>query len=128
MTATTVALRPSRSRNRTVTFRIEDRRPPGVFEPPAEGTDEPMIYALIPLIVLAALLVLFGILVLLGRFRGGRYLRPLLGVPLVGPAMKRASQAALERQNPELASAVRKLERANAGRDTQRAQQALARL
>ena len=87
-----------------------------------------MSYFLIPLVVLAVLLVLLALVVVLGRFRGGRYLRPLLAVPVIGPAMKRASQAALERSNPELASAVRKLERANAGRDPQRAQQALSRL
>jgi hypothetical protein len=38
------------------------------------------------------------------------------------------SQAALERQNPELASAVRKLERSGVAKDPQRAQQALSRL
>ena len=81
---------------------------------------------LIPLFVLLALLVLFGLFVLLGRIRGGRYLRPLLKVPLLGPALRRMSQAALERSNPELASAMRKLERANAARDPQRAQKALS--
>jgi len=87
-----------------------------------------LTYFLIPLVILAVLALLLGLFVILGRFRGGRYLRPLLRVPLVGPALKRASQAALERSNPELASAVRKLERANAGRDPQRAQQALSTL
>jgi hypothetical protein len=87
-----------------------------------------MTYFLIPLVVLLVLLLLFGLFVLLARFRGGRYLRPLLRVPLIGTGLKRMSQAALERSNPELASAMRKLERANAGRDPQRAQQALARL
>jgi hypothetical protein len=46
----------------------------------------------------------------------------------VGRLMKKASQAALERQNPELASAVKKLERSGAARDPMRAQQALSRL
>ncbi len=87
-----------------------------------------MSYFLIPLVVLLVLVVLLGLFVLLGRFRGGRYLRPLLRVPVLGGALKRASQAALERSNPELASAIRKLERANADRDPQRAQQALSRL
>lgn len=87
-----------------------------------------MTYFLIPLAVLLGLVVLFGLFVLLGRLRGGRYLRPLLSVPLVGSALRRMSQAALERANPELASAMRKLERANAGRDPQRAQQALGQL
>jgi hypothetical protein len=81
---------------------------------------------LIPLFVLLGLLVLFGLFVLLGRIRGGRYLRPLLKVPILGAALRRMSQAALERANPELASAMRKLERANAARDPQRAQKALS--
>ena len=38
------------------------------------------------------------------------------------------SQAALERQNPELASAVKKLDRMNAASDPQRAQRALNQL
>jgi hypothetical protein len=42
--------------------------------------------------------------------------------------MRKASQAALERQNPELASAVKKLERSGVARDPSRAQQALSRL
>jgi predicted Zn-dependent peptidase len=49
-------------------------------------------------------------------------------VPLLGKGLKKMSQAALERQNPELASAVRKLERLGANRDPRRAQQALAQL
>jgi len=42
--------------------------------------------------------------------------------------MRKMSQAALERQNPELASAVKKMERAGVARDPQRAAQALSRL
>ena len=87
-----------------------------------------MSYVLIPLVVVVVLAVLVGLFVLLGRFRGGRYLRPLLRVPVVGAGLKRASQAALARSNPELASAIRKLERAGADRDPQRAQRALSRL
>jgi hypothetical protein len=49
-------------------------------------------------------------------------------LPLVGKLMRRASQAALERQNPELAAAVKKMERAGVARDPQRAAQALSRL
>jgi hypothetical protein len=36
------------------------------------------IFILIPIVVLGAILVLFGLLVFLGRFRKGRYLRPLI--------------------------------------------------
>lgn len=87
---------------------------------------------LIPVIVLAALLVLFGTFLVLARVKGGRYLRPIVEllsrVPLLRRAFLRMSRAALERQNPALASAVAKLERAGATRDPQRAQAALARL
>jgi predicted LPLAT superfamily acyltransferase len=86
---------------------------------------------LFPLYVLVGLLLLLGIFALLGRVAGGRYLRPivngLMKVPLLGRGMRKASQAALERQNPELASAVKKLERSGVARDPSRAQQALTR-
>jgi hypothetical protein len=87
---------------------------------------------LVPLYVLVGLLLLLGVFALLGRVAGGRYLRPivngLMKVPLLGRGMRKASQAALERQNPELASAVKKLERSGVARDPSRAQQALSRL
>jgi hypothetical protein len=87
---------------------------------------------LIPIVVLGAILVLMGIFVFLGRFRGGRYLRPIMPVlmrtPLLGKALQRASKAALERENPALASAMRKLERAGVQRDPQRAARALDQL
>jgi hypothetical protein len=89
-------------------------------------------FYLFPLYILGGLLVLLGIFALLGRIKGGRYLRPivtgLMKLPLVGRAMKRMSQAALERQNPELASAVKKLERSGVAKDPTKAQQALSRL
>ncbi len=87
---------------------------------------------LIPVYVLAALLLVFGIFALLGRIAGGKYLKPIVGslmkLPLIGKGMRKMSQAALERQNPELASAVRKMERAGVAKDPQRAAQALSRL
>ena len=89
-------------------------------------------FYLFPLYILVGLLVLLGVFALLGRIQGGRYLKPivtgLMKLPLVGGWMKKASQAALERQNPELASAVKKLERSGVAKDPQRAQQALSRL
>jgi len=87
---------------------------------------------LIPLYILLALVLVLGTFALLGRIAGGRYLKPivagLIKLPLVGKLMRKASQAALERQNPELASAVKKMERAGVARDPQRAAQALSRL
>ena len=91
-----------------------------------------MAYYLIPAFVLAGLLVLLGLLVFLGRFRKGRYLRPLITammkVPLLRRWFQKASTAALERQNPELASAMRKLQRLGPGLDPQKAQAALSQL
>jgi hypothetical protein len=87
---------------------------------------------LVPLYILGALLLVLGAFALLGRVAGGKYLKPIVGflmkLPLIGKMMRRASQAALERQNPELAAAVKKMERAGVARDPQRAAQALSRL
>jgi hypothetical protein len=87
---------------------------------------------LIPLWILLALLVTLGVFALLGRIAGGKYLRPvvttLMKLPLVGRGMKKASEAALERQNPDLASAIKKLERYGATKDPARAQAAMSNL
>jgi hypothetical protein len=87
---------------------------------------------LIPVFVLGALVLLMGMLVLLSRVRDGRYLRPVIAflskVPLVKRLIEKASQAAIERYNPELAGAMKKLKRAGADKDPARAQQALSTL
>jgi hypothetical protein len=87
---------------------------------------------LIPVFVLGGILFLLIVLNLLARVQGGRYVRPLatglMKIPYVGKQLRKASQATLERKNPELASAVAKLERSGATRDPMRAQQALSRL
>jgi 2-oxo-4-hydroxy-4-carboxy--5-ureidoimidazoline (OHCU) decarboxylase len=87
---------------------------------------------LVPLFILLFFLVLLGVLFVLGRIAGGKYLRSvmqfLMKVPLLGKALQKMSRAALERQNPELASAVKKLERLNANASPQRAQAALGQL
>jgi hypothetical protein len=87
---------------------------------------------LIPVFVIVGLLVLLLGLNLLARVRGGRYVRPiglaLMKVPLLKKWLQNASRANLERKNPELASAMAKLERSGVQRDPQRAQAALSRL
>jgi hypothetical protein len=88
---------------------------------------------LIPLWIVLGLLLLLGILGLLGRIQGGRYLKPLFGlmakVPFLKRQMEKASKAAIERTNPELASAMRKLEpHAKQLHDPQQAQKAMSRL
>ena len=81
---------------------------------------------LIPVFVLGGILFLLIALNLLARVQGGRYVRPLatglMKIPFVGKQLRKASQATLERKNPELASAVAKLERSGATRDPMRAQ------
>ena len=73
-----------------------------------------LITLLIPLWIILGLFVLLGVLALLGRIQNGRYLRPLINliakVPLFKRWLEKASTAAIERTNPELASALRKLE------------------
>jgi len=87
---------------------------------------------LIPVYVLGGLVLLLVVLNLLARVQGGRFVRPLaqglMKVPFIGSRLKKASRTVLERQNPELASAVAKLERSGATRDPVKAQQALSRL
>jgi hypothetical protein len=89
-------------------------------------------YVFVPLFVLAGLVVLFGAVLLLSRIRGGRYLRPIVAilakVGFLRRWFERMSTAALERQNPELASAMRKLKRVGTNPDPQKAQQALSQL
>jgi hypothetical protein len=73
-----------------------------------------IVTILIPLWIvlgLLALLLLFG---LVGRIQNGRFIKPLvmllMKVPLFKRWIEKGSRVALERQNPELASAMRKLE------------------
>ncbi len=90
------------------------------------------ILFLLPVFILGGILLLFGVIVLLGRWRGGKYLKPLLmqlqKIPFMERWMKRASRAALEKQNPELASAVSKIERSGAMSDPLAAQRAMSKL
>jgi type I restriction-modification system DNA methylase subunit len=83
-------------------------------------------YFLIPLVIIAAILLLFGIFVLLARFRNGKYLRPIVlwlsKIPWLKRQFEKVSQAALEKQNPDLASAMRKLQRAGANADMKKLQ------
>jgi hypothetical protein len=89
-------------------------------------------YYLIPLFILAGIAVVFGVVVFLGRFRNGRYLRPIITtlskIPWLRRQFQKVSQAAIERQNPELASAMRKLQRAGPNPNPLQAQQALSQL
>ena len=85
---------------------------------------------LLPVWVLLFLLLLLGVFAILSRIKGGRYARPviagLMKVPLLGRGLRSLSESAMERSNPQLASAIKKLERAGAMRDPQRMQRALS--
>lgn len=87
---------------------------------------------LIPLWILLGLLAILGTLALLGRIKGGKYLRPIVAtiakVPLFRKWLQKASNAALERSNPELASAMKKMQRTGALKDPQKAQAAMSQL
>jgi len=92
-----------------------------------------IVTLLIPLWILLGVLVIVGILALLGRVQNGRYLKPIVAaiakVPLLRKWMQKASNAALERSNPELASAMKKIQRRpGALTDPQAAQAALSQL
>ena len=87
---------------------------------------------LLPLFILAGILLLFGVVVFLGRWRGGKYLRPIImqlqRIPFMERWMQKASRAALAKQNPELASAVSKIERSGSLNDPLSAQRAMSKL
>jgi hypothetical protein len=91
-----------------------------------------IFWFLTPIWVLLFLVLLLGVFAILSRIRGGRYVRPIVAgmmkIPLLGRGLRRLSESALERSNPMLAGAVKKLERAGAMRDPQRMQKALSML
>ena len=86
----------------------------------------------IPLGVLAVVLVFFLLLLVLGRVRNGALLRPvvvrLARIGFMQRFFQRISTAAMERQNPELASAVRKLNTVASNPNPQAVQKAMSRL
>ena len=86
-------------------------------------------WAWIPLVVMLVLAVSLAILVLLGRIRGGRYLRPVITflskVPLFKRWFQRMSIAALERENPELAAAMKKMQAFGEPKSPEQAQRML---
>ena len=86
-------------------------------------------WAWIPLVILLVLSLLLGILVLLGRIKNGKYLRPVVTflskVPLFKRWFQKASIAALERQNPELAAAMKKMQQFGEPKNPEQAQRML---
>ena len=88
-------------------------------------------YAL-PLYILLGLILILGIFALLGRVAGGKYLRPIVmwmtKVPLLRRWLTKLSETAMRKQNPELASAIKKMERSGALNDPMKAQAVMSRL
>jgi hypothetical protein len=91
-----------------------------------------LVTLLIPVWILLGLILVLGVMALLGRIQNGRYLRPIIGliskVPILRKWLQKASNAALERSNPELASAMKKMQRTGALRDPMKAQAAMSQL
>jgi len=91
-----------------------------------------MWWLFIPLIVVGVILLLFLLLVLLGRYKNGALLRPVIGRLARIGFMRRfftsVSTKAIERQNPELASAIKKMNVVASNPNPQAAQKAMSRL
>jgi hypothetical protein len=91
-----------------------------------------MWWFLVPIILLGVLLVAFGLLIFLGRFRSGALLRPLVErlsrIGFMRRFFTKISTAALERQNPELASAMKKISTVASNPNPQAVQKAMSRL
>src|SRR5437868_15529537 len=86
----------------------------------------------VPLIILSVILLLFLLILLLGRIRNGALLRPvvmrLARIGFMQRFFTRVSTAAMERQNPELASAIKKINTVAGNPNPQAIQKAMSRL
>jgi hypothetical protein len=85
-----------------------------------------------PLLVVGVVLVLFGLLVFLGRFKNGVLLRPVIArlsrIGFMRRFFTNVSTKAIERQNPELASALKKINPVASNPNPQAVQKAMSRL
>ena len=86
----------------------------------------------VPLGILAVVALVFLLLVVLGRFRNGALLRPLITslskIGFMRRFFTKVSTAAIERQNPELASALKKINTVAQNPNPQAVQKAMSRL
>jgi hypothetical protein len=91
-----------------------------------------MWWLYIPLVVLGIALLLLGLLVFFGRFRNGALLKPVIGWLSRFGFMRRfftsISTKAIERQNPELAGAIKKMQGVASNPNPQADQKAMSRL
>jgi hypothetical protein len=91
-----------------------------------------MWWLFIPLAILGVALLLVVLLVFLGRFKNGALLRPVIGrlsrIGFMRRFFTSVSTKAIERQNPELASAIKKMNVVSSNPNPQAAQKAMSRL
>jgi hypothetical protein len=85
-----------------------------------------------PLLVLGVAVVGFGLLVFLGRFKNGVLLRPVIArlsrIGFMRRFFTSLGTKAIERQNPELASALKKINPVASNPNPQAVQKAMSRL
>jgi hypothetical protein len=91
-----------------------------------------MWWLYVPLLIIGVVLVVFLLLVVLGRYRNGALLRPVVAtlsrVGFMRRFFTKVSTAAIERQNPELASALKKINTVASNPNPQAVQKAMSRL
>src|SRR3954447_16553686 len=86
----------------------------------------------IPLVIVLSILVVFLLVVALGRYKNGALLRPIVArlarIGFMQRFFTRVSTAAIERQNPELASTLKKINTVANNPNPQAIQKAMSRL
>jgi hypothetical protein len=91
-----------------------------------------MLWLFIPLVVLGVVLLFFLALLVLGRYKNGALLRPLITrlsrIGFMRRFFTKVSTAAMERQNPELAGALKKINAVSSNPNPQAVQKAMSRL
>src|SRR6059058_2558157 len=91
-----------------------------------------MVWLFIPLVIIGVVLLLFLAVLLLGRYKNGALLRPVIAwlsrIGFMRRFFTKVSTAAIERQNPELASALKKINTVAANPNPQAVQKAMSRL
>jgi hypothetical protein len=91
-----------------------------------------MLWLYLPLVIVGVVLFFFLALLLLGRYKNGALLRPLITrlsrIGFMRRFFTRVSTAAIERQNPELAGAMKKMNAVSSNPNPQAVQKAMSRL
>ena len=91
-----------------------------------------MWWLLVPLVIVGIILLFFGLLIFLGRFRNGALLRPMVArlsrIGFMRRFFTSISTKAIERQNPELAGALKKMNTVASNPNPQAMQKAMSRL